>query len=129
MLTALGLPGVRLLSFDTAGELPSATFACLLLLGVPLLRRDSLPNMLAAHEEAISILTVSTNRVHEVAHIRCCGHESALCTGASRGEEENGIHWQLSLLCLVSEGFCRGFPIELLDLEYCSIRPTPRMRT
>ena len=71
MLTALGLPGVRLLSFDTAGELPSATFACLLLLGVPLLRRDSLPNMLAAHEEAISILTVSTHRAHDVAHMRC----------------------------------------------------------
>lgn len=49
MFTALGLEGVRLVSFDIAGELSTQAGAFLVLLGASLLRRDSLPNMLVAH--------------------------------------------------------------------------------
>ena len=115
MLTALGLPGVRLLSFDIAGEVPSVTFACLLLLGVPLLRRDSLPNMLVAHEEAISIETVSTNCVHEVAHMRCCEHEMALRTGASHGKERMEYTGSCHGCVLYVKGFLEGFPSSFGD--------------
>lgn len=49
MLRALGFEGVRLLSFDTNGEVPSDVSPFLEDLGVPLLSRVSLPNMFASH--------------------------------------------------------------------------------
>ena len=49
VLRALGFIGVRLLSFDTDGDFSSDVFPFLEDLGVPLLSRDSLPNMFASH--------------------------------------------------------------------------------
>lgn len=49
VLRALGFIGVRLLSFDTDGDFPSDVLPFLEDLGVPLLSRDSLPNMVPSH--------------------------------------------------------------------------------
>ena len=52
VVAALGLAGVRPVAFDVLGELSAQAAAFFSVVGVPLLRRDSLPNMAFTHKDA-----------------------------------------------------------------------------